>query len=270
MSRTEELLARVSIVLLGPKYPENIGSAARAAWTMGVGELVVVGSPPADLEPALRTATHNAAHLVRGIRWCATLEAAVAEQALVVGTTARQGRQRMAAAVPSELAERVLPALDRGPVALLFGPEDKGLSNEELTYCGLVITIPTAAQFTSLNLAQAVAITCYELHQGLCRLAGREGDRLYHPRTASPEELAALIEAALLASAALDRALGQALTPTRLRHLRQAVSRLGVSAREAKLLKDACHQVVRVAAAGGGVANHNARVDAHPDTKGYN
>lgn len=67
MSRLEELLGRVSIVLLGPKYPENIGSAARAAHNMGVERLVVVGKPLSDPEPALKTATHNAAHLVEGV-----------------------------------------------------------------------------------------------------------------------------------------------------------------------------------------------------------
>ena len=246
VSRLDDLLARVGIVLAGPKYPENIGSAARAAHTMGVSELVVVGQALKDLEPALKTATHHAGHLVQGIRWCATLEEALADYALVVGTTARQGRQRLVTAVPSQVAELTLPALDQGRVALLFGPEDKGLSNRDLSYCGVVATIPTSARFTSLNLAQAVAISCYELRQGLERLAGEGRPEIYRPRNASREELAALHEAALLASEALDRASGQALTASRLRHLRQTVSRCGLTARGAKLFKDACHQLVKV------------------------
>jgi tRNA/rRNA methyltransferase len=246
VSRLEELLGRVSIVLLGPKYPENIGSAARAAHNMGIEQLVVVGKPLSDPEQALKTATHNAAHLVRGIRWCDSLAEALAEYSLVVGTTARQGRQRMSAAAPCHLAELILPTLDRGKVALLFGPEDKGLANRDLTYCGQVVTIPTASRFSSLNLAQAVAICCYELHQGLARLMGAREKGLYSPRTASLQELSAMVEAATLASQALDQAGGQRVTTARLRHLRQAVSRLALSAREVKLLKDACNQVVRV------------------------
>jgi len=246
VSRADDLLTRVAIVLKGPKYPENIGSAARAAHTMGVRELVVVGRPLADPEPALKTATHNAAHLVQGIRWCESVTEAVVGYGLVVGTTARRGRQRLTMAVPSQVAELVLPALEQGRVAILFGPEDKGLTNRDLSCCGVVITIPTAAQFSSLNLAQAVAITCYELREGLVRLTGEEGPALYRPRSASPEELAAMVEAALLASQALDRAAGQSLTAGRLRHLRQAMSRCGLSAREAKLFKDACHQVVKM------------------------
>jgi len=247
LSRGEELLQRITIVLVRPKYPENIGSAARAALTMGVGGLVVVGRPPADLEPAFKTATHNAAHLVREGRWCDSVEVAVDDCSLVVGTTARQGRQRLAMAEPSQVVELILPSLEQGPVAVLFGPEDKGLSNQDLSHCGVVMTIPTASQFSSLNLAQAVAITCYELRQGLTRLTpAEEGPLLYRPRTASGAELAALLEAVRQASLALDQASGQAHTASRLRHLRQLASRAGITAREAKLLKDACHQLVKV------------------------
>jgi tRNA/rRNA methyltransferase len=248
MSRVEPLLARVRIVLVRPKYPENIGAAARAALTMGVGGLVVVGPPLTDPEPAMKTATHNAAHLLREIAWRDSVEEALAEYALVVGTTARQGRQRMALAAPAELAELILPALEQGPVALLFGPEDKGLANQELTHCGAVMTIPTAPQFSSLNLAQAVAITCHELRQGLLRLVAQAPQRLQRPRTANPEEIKAMITAATQASQALDQASGQQQTAIRLRHLRRAITPYGLSAREAKLLKDACHQVVKVVA----------------------
>ncbi|MDP2104981.1 MAG: RNA methyltransferase, partial [Desulfobulbaceae bacterium] len=166
MNEIETLLAGVSIVLVRPKYMENIGSAARAACTMGLGKLVVVGNRPPDLEPALKTATHNAAYLVHGIIYHDTVEAAVAGFSLVVGTTARRGRQRMAMVKAAELAGFVLPALSQGPVALVFGPEDTGLSNLELAWCGLVMTIPTSSRFSSINLAQSVMIACYELYQG--------------------------------------------------------------------------------------------------------
>jgi tRNA/rRNA methyltransferase len=243
----EALLGRVSIILLRPKYPENIGSAARAAYNMGVGQLVVVGNPlPSQaMEQALKTATHNAAHLVEGIRYSDNLALVGGDFALLVGTTARLGRQRMPMAGPAQVAELILPTLVNGPVALLFGPEDKGLSNEDLSCCGLVVTIQTAAHFASMNLAQAVAILCYELHQGLLRLEGQAEQGLYRPRTASQRELGTMFEAAALALQVLGRSSGQGLAATRLRHLRQAVHRSSLSAREAKLLKDACWQVVR-------------------------
>jgi tRNA/rRNA methyltransferase len=244
------LLARIDIVLVGPKYPENIGAAARAVLTMGLGRLVVVAPPLADLEPALKTATHNAAHLVREIQWHGSVAEALAEYRLVVATTARQGRQRMTATVPSGVAELILPALEQGPVAMLFGPEDKGLANQDLAHCGVVMTIPTAPRFSSLNLAQAVAITCHELRQGLTRLLAQAPAtlKLYRPRSASQDELTAMVAAVSMASQALDQASGQRQTACRLRHLRQALTPGSLSAREAKLLKDACHQVARVVA----------------------
>jgi len=248
VSQVEALLGRVSIVLVRPKYPENIGSAARAAYNMGVGQLVVVGAPPLTMEPALKTATHKAAHLVQGIRYCDSLTAALTGYALVVGTTARRGRQRQPLAGPAQLAELILPTLEVGPVALLFGPEDKGLTNADLTLCGLVLTIQTAAQFSSLNLAQAVAILCYELHQGVVRLTGEGEQGLYRPRAAAQPELAAMLEAADRALQALDQHSGLDQKGIRLRHLRNTLRRCSLSAREAKLLKDVCRQVAQAVA----------------------
>lgn len=247
MSRMDDRLSRVSIVLLRPKYPENIGSVARVAFNMGIERLLVVGSQltPQEMEQALKTATHNAAHLVEGICYCDQLAQAVHDFVLVVGSTARLGRQRMPIAGPSQLAELIVPTLANGPVALLFGPEDKGLSNQDLAFCGLVVTIQTAAQFASLNLAQAVAILCYELHQGLLRMEGQAEQGLYRPRTASQRELATMFEAVNLALQVLDQSSSQEMAEMRLRHLRQAVNRCVLSAREAKLLKDTCRQVVQ-------------------------
>jgi len=244
MTEVEALLAKVSVVLVRPKYLENIGAAARAACTMGIGRLVVVGSRFDDLEPALKMATHKAAHLVNGIVYHDTLDAAVAGHCLVVGTTARRGRQRMAMARAADLAEIALPALAQGPVALLFGPEDTGLANLELAVCGLVVTIPTASQFSSLNLAQAAMVVCYELYQGCQRLLGQgRGHGLYRPRSATAQELSAMVDAAAQACQALDDGAVRHRAGLRLRHLRQVVSRYPMSAREVKILKDVCRQV---------------------------
>ena len=151
----------------------------------------------------------------------------------------------MPMAEPSQVGELVQPVLAKGRAALLFGPEDTGLSNEELTCCGVVVNIPTAPQFSSLNLAQAVVILCYELYHGLLRLEGPARHGLYRPRGATPQELAGMFEAARQALQALDHSFGQEQADTRLRHLRQAVSRGTLSARESKLLKDTCHQVLK-------------------------
>ncbi|MDD5758560.1 MAG: RNA methyltransferase [Desulfobulbaceae bacterium] len=251
MNQIETLLGRISVILLRPKYPENIGSAARAAHNMGVERLVVIGAPlaPEAMEQARKTATHNAAHLLEGLRYSDSLTAVTDDYALLVGTTARLGRQRMPMAAPAEVAELIVPTLAHGPVALLFGPEDKGLSNEDLACCGLVTTIQTAAHFASINLAQAVAILCYELYQGLLRMEGLAAQGLYRPRAASREELASMFQVAGKVLRGLDQLSGGDLAETRLRHLRQVAQRCVLRAREAKLLKDTCRQVQRVLAA---------------------
>ena len=92
----QELLHRVTVILVRPKYPENIGAAARAAINMGISRLAVVDRNRPDMVKVNKTATHNAARLVKDISFYDTLELALEQYSLVVGTTARRGRQRAA------------------------------------------------------------------------------------------------------------------------------------------------------------------------------
>ena len=96
-------------------------------------------------------------------RETATLADAVADCGLVMGATARRGLYRQHAATPRELAPKILEAAGSAPVALVFGREDKGLSNEEIALCTQIIRIPSHPAYLSLNLAQAVMICAYEL-----------------------------------------------------------------------------------------------------------
>jgi len=155
-------LDNVSVVLHRPRYPENIGSAARAMRNMGIGRLVVVAPEQFDLVRVLRLATHAAGATVKNIEAYDTLAEALAPFHYVVGTTARRGGQREAIQTPESIAKELIPIATENRVALVFGPEDRGLTNEELRLCHRLVTIPTAA-FTSLNLAQAVMVVCYEL-----------------------------------------------------------------------------------------------------------
>lgn len=167
---TQKMLANLAVVLVRPKYPENIGAAARVAMNMGVSQLIVVSDHEPEREKMLKLATHKATPLIDNLALCRELDQALAPFSRVVATTARQGRQRRTESSPRHVAARLLPWLANNRVALLFGPEDQGLTNDELKYCQLTITIPTA-DFSSLNLAQAVAIICHEFfwavtHQG--------------------------------------------------------------------------------------------------------
>jgi tRNA/rRNA methyltransferase len=154
------------IILVHPKFPENIGATARIAFNFGISRLIVVSTDAYDQERMLKMATHKAAHLIRNMQCCATVTEAAAPFHLIVGTTARQGKRRLEDQSPREVMAQIAPQVATNNVALMFGPENTGLSNEDLNLCQFASTIPTA-RFASLNLAQAVAIHCYELYTAL-------------------------------------------------------------------------------------------------------
>ncbi len=148
---------------MGPKFPENIGASARIASNFGINELVVVSEEQFDQERMLKMATHKAADLIREMRVCRTTAEAAAPFQLIVGTTARQGRHRPEDQTPREVMAAIAQQTADSRIGLMFGPESTGLSNEDLDLCQFASTIPTAG-FSSINLAQAVAIHCYELY----------------------------------------------------------------------------------------------------------
>ena len=154
-------LGHVRTVLVRPQQPGNIGAAARAIANHGLGELVLVAPQGYDPERA-RWMAPGATAIVDGARFSATVAEAVADAALVVGTTGRVRRWRWPVLDPSALASAVLEA--SGPVAILYGQEDKGLSNEDLELCHALLALPTATH-ASLNLGQAVTVTCAGLLQ---------------------------------------------------------------------------------------------------------
>ena len=160
------VLKQVAIVLMEPKFPENIGAAARIAWNMGLSRLIIVRTDKPDREAMAKMATHKAIHLIDSMEVHESLEEALAPFSCVIGTTARLGRQRALGKGPREVVQEIVPMLLNNQVAFLFGPEDRGLTNEDLRHCQMTSAIPTA-DFSSLNLAQAVAIHCYELYYTL-------------------------------------------------------------------------------------------------------
>ena len=152
----------IHIVLVQPRYPENIGSAARAMRNMGLRHLSVVAPENFDLSRAFTLATHAAADVIERCRTYENLQEALASCQYVVGTTARLGKHRQVIQTPERLADKLIPISQENRVAILFGPEDKGLSNEDIRFCHVLVNIPTA-DFSSLNLAQAVMVVSYAL-----------------------------------------------------------------------------------------------------------
>lgn len=160
------LLDHFAIVLVNPKFAENIGAAARVAHNMGLSRLILVRDTMPDREVMAKMATHKAAHLIDTMELHATLADALAPFSLVVGTTARRGRQRLLENDPRSIVAEILPQIASNQIAFVFGPENYGLSNDDLKFCQMTSAIPTSG-FSSLNLAQAVAIHCYEVHFGI-------------------------------------------------------------------------------------------------------
>lgn len=156
-------LDNIRIVLVRPIYGGNVGSACRAMANMGLSDLALAGALPAiDLQEARKMACWAGAILDKR-KDCATLADAVGDCSVVMGTTVRLGLYRQHSKTPREWSPRILEAAQTGKVALVFGPEDNGLSNEELALCTNLIQIPSSEQYRSLNLAQAVMICAYEL-----------------------------------------------------------------------------------------------------------
>ena len=181
-------LEHITIVLKQPRYPENIGAAARSIRNMGIKKLVVVDPENYDVEKVLKLATHEAADIVEQIEICSDIKTALASFSYVAGTTARLGGERQVVISPSRLAEMLIPISKKNRIAILFGPEDKGLLNEDLRLCHALVNIPTA-QFSSINLAQAVMILCYELFK-----ASTSGEHRFTPRLAERHELDGMYE----------------------------------------------------------------------------
>ncbi len=153
---------RVSIVLHEPQDLVNIAAAVRAMANMGLRRLTVVN--PAEFDPWRITGiAHRTEHIVESVERAGSLEEALADATYVVGTSARPRTAQRNYRRPRDLAPRILRRAREGNVAIVFGREDRGLSNEALDRCDEVAVIPTAHEYSSLNLAQAVLLIAYEI-----------------------------------------------------------------------------------------------------------
>ncbi|MBN2063078.1 MAG: RNA methyltransferase [Deltaproteobacteria bacterium] len=155
-------LENIAIVLVEPQIPENIGSAARAMNNMGLDKLILVRPKNLDREKILKVATGHSSRIVNQVRVFDNLRECLEPFGYVAGTTARVGSSRPALSDPRRLARELISVSHENSIAVIFGPEDRGLSNKHLRYCHTITTIPTS-DFSSINLAQAVMIICYEI-----------------------------------------------------------------------------------------------------------
>jgi len=230
------LMDHIAVVLHKPRYPENIGSAARAMRNMGVQALGVVQPRDCDLTAILKMATHAASDVVEQMRVFDSLDEALAPFHFVVGTTARLGKQRQGVYSPASAAAQLAPLSRENQIALLFGPEDRGLTNAELRRCHWLVNIPTA-EFSSLNLSQAVLILCYEFFR-----AGKPENMPAAPRLATRHELDGMYEQVKDILVRIHY-----INPENpdywMNRIRRFFTRLQLRAREVSIIRGICRQI---------------------------
>lgn len=239
---TGSALDAVRVVLHEPQDPVNIAATVRAMKNMGVTRLRLV--QPVDYDPwRLEGIAHDTQDVIDRVERFDDLDSALADCVRVVGFTARRRAAKRPVTDPRTAAADLLRYAGDGPVALLFGREDRGLQNAELDRAHVVVTIPTTGH-ASLNLAQAVLVGLYELH--VC--AADATRTLRPPRKAAPPSTAAEYE---LLYADIERALTRMdFFKTRnaehvMRSLRTLLGRAAPDARELALVRAVAIEVVR-------------------------
>ena len=225
-------LSLIRVVLARPSHPGNIGAAARAMKTMGFADLRLV-QPRAFPDPQAQAMASGALDVLERARVFDALEAALGDAVLAVGFSSRARDLSHPPRALREAAPEILAALAAGPVALVFGNETFGLTNEELARCQLLAMIPANPEYASLNLAAAVQVACYEIAATAARFAP---PRDLPRNAATVEEIEgyyAHLERAMVDAGFLDPA-----QPKRLmERIRRLYARAGLEREEVQFLR---------------------------------
>jgi tRNA (cytidine32/uridine32-2'-O)-methyltransferase len=176
-------LENIKIVLVGTTHPGNIGAAARAMNNMCFNDLALV-DPQCPVGEIAYSRASGANELLDNRDTASELSPAIKDCQLVVASSARRRSLAWPELSPSELAEKLLAMDDDSRAALVFGREHSGLNNDEIQSCNYMVCIPTNPNFSSLNLASAVQVLCYEIFS-------RSGTAVQDPKPASGDEVAA-------------------------------------------------------------------------------
>ena len=155
-------LDNISIILVEPRTPANIGATARCMMNMGLHALALV-NPLKELDGEAYKLAAGADQVLSSARTYPSLSDAIAGHGLVIGTSRQTSRRRKNVRSPREMAEQVAPLLSRNRTAIVFGNEVNGLANSDLALCHEIVSIPSSDAFPSLNLSHAVMVIAYEL-----------------------------------------------------------------------------------------------------------
>lgn len=235
------MLEKVRIILVNTSHPGNIGSAARAMKTMGLGELYLV-EPLLFPNPKATALASSAADILERAVVVPDLAGAIADCTLVVGTSTRNRTIPWPILSPREFASLAREETQHHKIAVLFGREQSGLTNEELHACHYHIQIPSNPEYSSLNVAAAVQVIAYELR--VASLMAKELEPAWDYAWANSAELEGFyghLEQMLLDIEFLDPAVPRQLMP----RLRRLFNRTRMDVMEVNILRGIFNAVIK-------------------------
>jgi tRNA (cytidine32/uridine32-2'-O)-methyltransferase len=190
------MLDNVRIILIGTSHPGNIGSTARAMKTMGLSDLVLI-DPECEVDGKSVALSAGASDVLKNHKVYNTLDEGIADCTLVIGASARPRTLDWPMLDPREMGEKVANESQTQKVALVFGRENSGLSNDELQKCHFHVFIPANPDYSSLNLAMAVQTLSYEVRMAF--LASEASPKIVeeYPRAADFEGMLEHLEQTL-------------------------------------------------------------------------
>jgi len=238
-----EALDNIRIVLVNPKVPGNIGWCARGMKNMGLSRLVLVN--PVDYRfEEVKPFAFGAEDVLKGASIVGSLREALQEAELAVGTTRRIGKKRRPSYYLRDAAPRIVSAARNNTVAVVFGSEQSGLTNEELALCDTIVTIPEETDYPSLNLSHAVTIVCYELY-----LAGQGDTLLPLLDLASREHIEGMYEhvRSALSAIGFDKAGERDLLENAMTSLKSLLGRTGLEHHDVNAIRGICRRMEKVA-----------------------
>jgi tRNA/rRNA methyltransferase len=227
----------ITFILVRPRYGGNIGSVCRVMKNMGFGRLHLVRPSVLPTHPESLRLAVGAADLAKKAKVFDTLDEAVKGLRFLIGTSRRTGKYRRDFVSLPEIGSK-LPFKQK--IGILFGAEERGLTNEELGHCNLVVQIPSNPDFPSLNLAQSVAVTAYQLRL-LQNLKSPEPSQMFAP--AAVEDVEGMfqhLEKTLTAIGFLHERNGFHM----MRTIRQLFGRTQLNEREVRIFRGICRQVL--------------------------
>ncbi len=168
----KDRLSKVHLVMVNTTHPGNIGAAARAIKNMGLSSLILV-DPKEFPSPKAVWRSAGAVDVLDNVRVVSTLDEAIENCGLVVGTSARERRIPWPLLTPRECGDKVWAETDKHDVAIVFGREDRGLTNEELQKCHFHVHIPANTEYSALNISAALQVITYEVRMSY--LAAKDG-----------------------------------------------------------------------------------------------